>query len=548
MTETHLLRIERPLDGAVLLTLNRPSAMNALSSALREQLIRTLQSLAGDSGARVLIITGAGKAFCAGLDLKELSRHGATPESIYDGDLIGALNSFAGPIIGAINGAAVTGGFELALACDLLVASSNASFADTHARVGVMPGWGMSQKLSRIIGPARAKELSLTSNFLSAKQAEQWGLVNRVVAPAELLPNCLALAADMLCALPEFLVAYKRVIDEGFATTLDEGLRIESKAAKAQTAGLDTAAIAQRRDAVRRRGQAQLQESNAARAGPDASDEAISPRAAAPPRRYALVQINDAIATITINNPSKLNAMSPGLLEDLRVAFAQLRENAALRALILTGAGRAFCSGADLSSIAANPAPGATLGDRIAEHMHQVTNTLLLEIRTLPIPVIIAVNGPAAGAGAGLAMSGDVILMARSAYLYLPFIDKLGIVPDMGSTWLLPRLVGRARATALTLLGERLGAEQAVQMGLAWASVDDAQLPAQAQAMAERLAKLPAHAIIETRRAFDASESNTLAQQLHYEAERQRELIKLPSFAEGVRAFAEKRAPEFPGR
>ena len=264
--------------------------------------------------------------------------------------------------------------------------------------------------------------------------------------------------------------------------------------------------------------------------------------------RYARVDVQGAIATITIDNPGKLNAMSPGLQEDLRAAFAQVRNDAAVRAAILTGAGRAFCVGADLTSMTARSDTPGQLGDQVAHHMHEVTNRLLLDIRELPVPVITAVNGPAAGAGAGMAMSADVILMARSAYLYFPFINKLGIVPDMGSTWLLPRLIGRARATAFTLLGDRLGAEPAVQMGLAWACVDDDKLMDEARAIAERLAQIPAHGILETRRAFDASEVNTLTQQLHYEAERQRELINGPAFAEGTRAFAEKRSARFPGR
>jgi enoyl-CoA hydratase len=259
MTQEPELLISRPLAGAVVLTLNRPQAMNALSRTLRTQLTSAFRTLAGEPSTRVIVVTGAGRAFCAGLDLKELGSLAGAADSVYDGDLIGAMNGFTGPIIGAINGAAITGGFELALACDLLIASTEARFADTHARVGVMPGWGLSQKLSRLIGPARAKELSLTGNFLSAQRAEAWGLVNRVVTPEALLPQSLALAQDMLSALPEMLVAYKRVIDAGYRTTLEHGLRIETEAAKAWANTLDPAAIEQRREAVRQRGHGQLE-------------------------------------------------------------------------------------------------------------------------------------------------------------------------------------------------------------------------------------------------------------------------------------------------
>ena len=263
---------------------------------------------------------------------------------------------------------------------------------------------------------------------------------------------------------------------------------------------------------------------------------------------FALTQVEDGVATITINNPAKLNAMSAGLQEVLREAFAELRTDNSVRAVILTEAGRAFWVGADLGSMASHNETACSLGERVAQHMHEVTNRLMLDIRSMPVPVITAVNGPPAGAGACMAMSGDVILMARSAYLYFPFINKLGIVPDMGSTWLLPRLVGRARPTALNLLGDRLHAVQAQQIGLAWACVDDDKLLSEAKSIAARLARIPAHGIAETRRAFDAAEGNTLGQQLHYEAERQSELIDGPAIAKGVRAFAERRVPRFPGR
>lgn len=256
-TETELL-LERPIDGAVVLTLNRPQAMNALSRSLRAELTSTMRRLADDPDTRVIVLTGAGKAFCAGLDLKELGKPADSAAPVYDGGLLDATASFSGPIIGAINGAAITGGFELALACDVLIASTEARFADTHARVGIMPGWGLSQKLSRLIGPGRAKELSLTGNFLSAQRAEAWGLVNRVVAPDDLLRESLALAQDMLSVLPDMLVAYKRVIDEGYRDTLARGLELELEAARARSATLDASEIERRRDAVRQRGQGQL--------------------------------------------------------------------------------------------------------------------------------------------------------------------------------------------------------------------------------------------------------------------------------------------------
>jgi enoyl-CoA hydratase len=245
-----LVRVDSPLAGCAVLTLNRPEAMNALSLAMREQLAATIKSLATDPAVHVLIVTGAGKAFCAGLDLKELRDArdvAAILASSRDTDPIAALSAFRGPVIGAINGPAITGGFEIALACDLLVASENASFADTHARVGVLPGWGLSQRLSRRIGVARAKEMSLTGLTLSARQAEDWGLVNRVVAPADLLTVAVALATEMLRASPAMLTAMKRLIDDGAATTLERGLEIERERSTAWNTRLDAATIETRK-------------------------------------------------------------------------------------------------------------------------------------------------------------------------------------------------------------------------------------------------------------------------------------------------------------
>jgi enoyl-CoA hydratase len=232
--------------------------MNALSGELRSALSRTVRELEADPGIRVLILTGAGdRAFTAGLDLKELGAGASIADAVEVEDPVRSIERFSGPVIGAINGVAITGGFELALACDVLIAADSARFADTHARVGIMPGWGLSQKLSRAIGVYRAKELSLTGNFLSAAQAADWGLVNRVVPAAELLPTARRLAGDMLSVVPEMLVAYKKLIDEGFAATLGEGLRIEAERSIEANRGVTPEEIERRREAVRARGQAQ---------------------------------------------------------------------------------------------------------------------------------------------------------------------------------------------------------------------------------------------------------------------------------------------------
>jgi len=245
-------------DGIATLTLNRPRVMNALDSELRGSIERAFVSLRDDDRTRVVILTGAGRAFCAGIDLQELGA--PTPKRESDASefgLVGAMHAYPWPIIGAINGHAITGGFELALACDVLIASTAAVFGDTHARVGIVPGWGLSQKLPRLIGIGRAKEISFTGNFIGADQAERWGLVNRVVAPDELLPACRQLARDMLSCDPQSLRRYKQMIDDGYAATFREGIAIEARASLEHLAGVTPEAVAERRAGVQQRGRRQ---------------------------------------------------------------------------------------------------------------------------------------------------------------------------------------------------------------------------------------------------------------------------------------------------
>jgi 2-(1,2-epoxy-1,2-dihydrophenyl)acetyl-CoA isomerase len=251
------------------------------------------------------------------------------------------------------------------------------------------------------------------------------------------------------------------------------------------------------------------------------------------------------VAIVSLHVPARLNPLTHDIQQGLRTHLAQLRDEGTVRALVLTGSGKAFCVGADLSGMGASVGT-ASLGQRSADQMAALSNRLISDIRALPFPVVSAVNGPAAGAGVALALSADVVIAARSAYFYLPFMPRLGIVPDLGTTWFLERSVGRARAVALSLLGDKLTAEQAVQWGLIWSCVDDSVLRHDALAIAQRLARLPSHAAREIRNAYESAGNETLDAQMHYEAERQRELIDRPEFAEGVKAFLAKREPVFP--
>jgi enoyl-CoA hydratase len=249
-------------EGVATVTLNRPEAMNALSRALRARLFEVMTALDADDTVRAAVLTGAGtRAFSAGLDLKELGSEagalGAANAQGAEENPVKAIEVCRKPVIGAINGVAITGGFEVALACDVLLASTNARFADTHARVGIFPGWGLSQKLSRMIGISRAKELSFTGNFLDARTAEAWGLVNRVYSPDELLPAAQKLARDMASIDPAMLKAYKALIDEGYAATFGEGLATEQRVSTAANAAVKPEDVEARRLAVQARGRSQ---------------------------------------------------------------------------------------------------------------------------------------------------------------------------------------------------------------------------------------------------------------------------------------------------
>ncbi len=247
------LLVERHPDGFASVTFNRPEKLNTLSIKLRRELAQAVAELEADASIHVLILTGAGRAFTAGLDLDEWSD--AQPAAAaFEHDAVAALLQFKGPIIGAINGLAITGGVEIALACDLLIASSAARFADTHVKVGLLPGWGGSARMVRRIGLLRAKELALTGRFMGAEEALAWGFVNRVVAPEQLLPEAQALARQMLANPPAGLRAYKHLLDEEAAVALGTAFEIERAAAMAANAGVTRSEILDRLDRLRRQG------------------------------------------------------------------------------------------------------------------------------------------------------------------------------------------------------------------------------------------------------------------------------------------------------
>ena len=257
-----------------------------------------------------------------------------------------------------------------------------------------------------------------------------------------------------------------------------------------------------------------------------------------------LTALDDGVLTLTLNRPDKLNSFNEEMHLGLRAAIQRAHDDAAVRAVLLTGAGRGFSAGQDLGD--RDPRKGGPAPD-LGHTLETFYNPTLRLIRSLEKPVVCAVNGVAAGAGANFALGCDIVLAARSASFIQAF-SKIGLVPDCGGTWLLPRLVGRARAMGLAMLGDKLGAEDAERIGLVWCCVDDAELAAQAAELGARLAAMPVKALARTRQVIDDAGGLDYADALAAEARAQSEMGAAADYREGVNAFMAKRKPSFGDR
>jgi 2-(1,2-epoxy-1,2-dihydrophenyl)acetyl-CoA isomerase len=256
-----------------------------------------------------------------------------------------------------------------------------------------------------------------------------------------------------------------------------------------------------------------------------------------------LATTDAGVATLTLNRPDRLNAFTRAMHAELRAALARIEADPAIRAVVLTGAGRGFCAGQDLADLSFEPGAMTDLGALI----HDDFNPLIRRLQALPKPVIAKVRGAAAGAGANLALACDLVVAGRGASFLQAFVN-IGLVPDSGGTWLLPRAVGGARAMGLAMLGEKLPAETAERWGLIWACVDDDALDAHVDALAARLARMPTRALGAIKHAIRHAATADLDAQLDLERDLQSQLGASHDYAEGVAAFLARRAPRFEGR
>lgn len=252
-----------------------------------------------------------------------------------------------------------------------------------------------------------------------------------------------------------------------------------------------------------------------------------------------LIETAGAVRKLTLNRPAALNSFTSAMHRELRAALDAAADDAAVRCLVITGAGRGFCAGQDLND--------PEVGTNVGQVVERIYKPLALRIASMPVPVIAMVNGVAAGAGANFALGCDLVIAARSASFIQAF-SKIGLIPDCGGTWLLPRLVGRAKAIGLAMTGDKLSAEAAERMGLIWSVVDDAALNDQTMALASKLAAMPVKALAATRRTIDEAIMADYASALSLEARVQNDMGAQPDFREGVAAFLEKRAAKFSDR
>ncbi|MGV8996976.1 MAG: enoyl-CoA hydratase-related protein [Parvibaculaceae bacterium] len=261
-------------------------------------------------------------------------------------------------------------------------------------------------------------------------------------------------------------------------------------------------------------------------------------------RTATTYEVKDRVGILTLNRPEVLNSINKALTAEVRATVKEVAGDENVGVLLITGAGRGFCAGADLAEQSARP-EGMSVGQGVAHGMRATLNPMMTELYELKKPIISAVNGTVAGGGVGIALIADIVIAAKSASFISVFAPKLGLIPDLGVTWHLPRLVGRARAMGMALTGDKISAETAAEWGLIWKCVEDAALMEEAMTIAKKLAAGPSNAFSEVRKALDAAPHNSYADQLEYEAATQGVLGDHGNFVEGVKAFLTKTVAKF---
>ena len=481
------------LEGGVLtLMLNRPQRLNAMNNALIEAMNHELARARDDADIRCVLLTGLGRGFCAGADLagggtvdstaNVAPDLGANMDRIFN-PMIRAMRELPKPIVGAINGVAAGGGANFALACDIVLAARSARFDQAFVRISLMPDLGGTWFLPRTVGDARARGLAMLGKSVPAEEAERMGMIWQTVDDDALMAEATKLARQLAGGPTLSYAAIKQAINAAATNTLDQQLDLERDSQRALGRSADfkegvSAFLAKRPAAVH------------------GTLETMS---------YNTITVahDQGLATLTLNAPDKLNAVSRKMIAELKDCWETLAADASVRAVLLTGAGRGFCAGADLSDPDRDSGETADSGSALDKFFNPVIRLM----RSLPKPIVAAVNGAAAGVGMSFALAADIAIAGKSAS-FLQAFARIGLLPDGGSTWFLPRLVGEQRARALAMLAPKISAEQAKEWGLIWDVVEDGELMKTATEVARGLADGPTLSLARIKEAMNRASGN----------------------------------------
>ena len=511
-------------DGYALIQLNRPDVLNAISVQLMTDLVTALEESDADETVRCMILTGNERAFAAGADIREMAEASAvemlTRDQFARWDRIRRISK---PIIAAVGGFALGGGCELAMACDMIIAAETARFGQPEITIGVIPGAGGTQRLTRAVGKAKAMEMVLTGRMITADEALRWGLDqqgrSRGIAPGR---GPLMGVGDRLAPSPG---------NPPCKGSSPQVVRHDDR----RRAGVRTEEflppVCERRP---ERGDAGVPREK------EATVEGTVTGSTREPYQTLLEAKDGGVLTLTLNREKSYNALNDAMKKELGTALREASRDPAVRCVVLRGAGeKAFCSGQDLKEHQGT-------GRSLRESLERSYNPLIRRMREMEKPIIGMINGVAAGAGLSIALACDMRIMSSRAVLIEVFA-RIGLVPDSGSHWFLPRLVGMARAFEYAATARDIPAEEAGRVGLVNRVVPPEQLEAATMELAHALAAGPTRAIGLIKRTLNRALVTDLGSLLDYEAMIQEIASSTNDHAEGVAAFTEKRKAAFTG-